>query len=206
MAGLIVAGATLVGTKLSQPTRACAQVARMLRLPVQFRQVLPGEIYSAEFRRLNPNSKIPVLQSGDGFTLYESTSIARHLCRVAEQRGGPPSGSAAEDVVVLSGGEPHLEAYVPPGQLYPTNLRRRAKVTVVVLLLLLFCCCCCCCGGGGGSCERGACCLERAGSSRRCGADFQIVIATLIVTTTTSLGNPVRWPWIATLLIIAWQL
>ena len=61
------------------PRKACA-VARYLALPVEFIYVdmAKGEHRTPEFRRMNPNAKVPVLVDGD-ITLWESNAIMCHL-------------------------------------------------------------------------------------------------------------------------------
>ena len=51
--------------------------------------ILAGEASTAEFERLNPNRKIPLLQLADGRTLAESNAILNYLARGSELE---PSG------------------------------------------------------------------------------------------------------------------
>jgi glutathione S-transferase len=53
-----------------------------------------GAQHSAEYRRLNPNGKIPVLVDGD-LVLYETAAIVLHLVDTHPQAGfAPPVGTA----------------------------------------------------------------------------------------------------------------
>ena len=116
--GMASRAGVIVGSMISQPTRSVVQVAQLLGLPVTLRQVQKGELYTQDFREKNPNLKMPVLQMDNGFTLYESTSIARYLCNSArQQRGERGAGVDVEEA-----------ATVDPEQLLPTNVEARAKV------------------------------------------------------------------------------
>ena len=66
-----------------------------LALPYALQPILPrtGETKTAEFTRLNPRQKIPLLQDGD-FTIAESPAIAAYL---AEQYGGSGTGLIPSD-------------------------------------------------------------------------------------------------------------
>ncbi|WP_448953518.1 glutathione S-transferase family protein [Labrys neptuniae] len=66
------------------PRKACA-VARHLGSPIDFVRVdLPrGEHLRPEFRAINPNGRVPVLQDGD-WALWEANAIMAHLSDLAE--------------------------------------------------------------------------------------------------------------------------
>ncbi|HUN50342.1 MAG TPA: glutathione S-transferase family protein [Candidatus Sulfotelmatobacter sp.] len=66
-----------------------------LALPYTLQPILPrtGETKTAEFTRLNPRQKIPLLQDGD-FAIAESPAIAAYL---AEQYGEPGAGLIPTD-------------------------------------------------------------------------------------------------------------
>jgi glutathione S-transferase len=64
----------------SPPARACLLLARYMKLDIEVKHVKleTGEQHSEEFKKLNPNSKVPVLVDGD-FVLYESRAILAYL-------------------------------------------------------------------------------------------------------------------------------
>mmetsp|Transcript_4774 Transcript_4774/g.5896 ORF Transcript_4774/g.5896 Transcript_4774/m.5896 type:complete len:246 (-) Transcript_4774:136-873(-) len=72
----------VMGSPISQPTRAVMWLCRLLNLQFEFKAVdsNKGEHISPEFLKLNPNGKFPVLLDGD-FVLFESHAILRYLAR-----------------------------------------------------------------------------------------------------------------------------
>jgi len=70
----------VLGSPISQPTRAVLWLCEILGLKVKFQPVdsNKGEHVSPEFLELNPNAKFPVLKDGK-FTLFESHAIMRYL-------------------------------------------------------------------------------------------------------------------------------
>jgi glutathione S-transferase len=66
------------------PRKACV-VAKYLNSPVEFVHVDlgRGEHKTAAFAAMNPNRKVPVLELGDGRTLWESNAIMCYLARFA---------------------------------------------------------------------------------------------------------------------------
>jgi glutathione S-transferase len=69
--------------ELLNPRKACA-VAKYLNAPVEFVHVdlRKGENRTPEFLALNPNGKVPVLETGGG-SLWEANAIMCYLARVA---------------------------------------------------------------------------------------------------------------------------
>ena len=69
--------------KTLNPQKACA-VAKYLNAPVEFVHVDlgKGENRTPEFLALNPNGKVPVLET-DGGSLWESNAIMCYLARIA---------------------------------------------------------------------------------------------------------------------------
>ncbi len=69
--------------ELLNPRKACA-VAKYLNAPVEFVHVDlgKGENRTPEFLALNPNGKVPVLETG-GRSLWEANAIMCYLARVA---------------------------------------------------------------------------------------------------------------------------
>jgi glutathione S-transferase len=69
--------------ELLNPRKACV-VAKYLNAPVQFVHVDlgKGENRTPEFLALNPNGKVPVLETGRG-SLWEANAIMCYLARVA---------------------------------------------------------------------------------------------------------------------------
>lgn len=64
----------------SPPARACLLLARYLKLDIELREVnlVSGEQFNKEFKKLNPLAKVPVLIDGD-FVLSESRAIMAYL-------------------------------------------------------------------------------------------------------------------------------
>jgi glutathione S-transferase len=65
----------LYGAPLSQPTRSVYWFALLNDIPIEYKivRVDKGEQRTEEFKKLNPNMKIPVLDD-DGFTIFERYS------------------------------------------------------------------------------------------------------------------------------------
>lgn len=92
---------------LSPPSRAVNMVARHLGVPLQPRMVdlMKGENKTEEYLRVNPGGQIPTIID-KGFILWESKAI---LCYLASR-------------------------YDESGQLYPKDLRQRARVDMFLHL------------------------------------------------------------------------
>src|SRR3990172_13181701 len=81
-------------------TRRAHWMLHELALPYERRPIgsRSGETQTAEFRRLNPSEKIPVLQDGD-FVLSESAAIVGYLAQTYGAARGlsppPPPGGRA---------------------------------------------------------------------------------------------------------------
>src|SRR5689334_4397903 len=85
--------------KLSSSSRRVTITAAILGIELEDHFVALGDRESrAQLERINPNSKIPVLQDGD-FVLWESNAIMQYLCELT-----------------------------PGQTLYPSELRARANV------------------------------------------------------------------------------
>jgi glutathione S-transferase len=105
------------------PRKACA-VARYLRSPVEFVRVDlgRGEHRRPEFLALNPNGKVPVLQSGD-WSLWEANAIMCYLSDVAKADLWPHDARQIEVMRWLSwdaqhftrsGGTLYFEHHIKP--------------------------------------------------------------------------------------------
>jgi glutathione S-transferase len=70
----------LMGDYGSQPTRAVLVFLRLLNVPFDFKEVrvLKMEQYSAEFKKVNPNAKVPAITDGE-VNLFESHTILRYI-------------------------------------------------------------------------------------------------------------------------------
>lgn len=88
--------------------RVAVAVARHLQSPVEFVRARPFHPAQIEdFRKLNPNTRVPVLEEG-GKTLWETDAIA---CRLSELAGSDfwrRDGSAAQMVQWISWATHHL--------------------------------------------------------------------------------------------------
>ncbi|CDW81275.1 glutathione s-transferase theta-1 [Stylonychia lemnae] len=71
---------TLYGDYASQPTRACYVFLKYNKVPFEFKQVRVTKLeqYSPEFKKINPNAKVPALTDGD-ISMFESHTILRYL-------------------------------------------------------------------------------------------------------------------------------
>jgi glutathione S-transferase len=74
-------------------------MCRELELDIEYHEVhfLGAEIKSAEFRKLNPNQRIPVIRDGD-FVLWESMAINLYLAR---KHGGPIAAASLEEEALV---------------------------------------------------------------------------------------------------------
>jgi glutathione S-transferase len=70
----------LYGHPWSSNARRVQMLCEELKIPYTYETVdlMKGMQYSPEFQKLNPNSKVPVLDD-DGFLLWESQAIMRYL-------------------------------------------------------------------------------------------------------------------------------
>lgn len=65
--------------------RLCVAAARYLEAPVDFVRAAPADpANEAEFRPLNPNCRVPILQFEDGSTLWETDAI---VCKLSQMSG-----------------------------------------------------------------------------------------------------------------------
>ncbi|SMF13777.1 glutathione S-transferase [Tistlia consotensis] len=82
------------------PRKACA-VAKQLQVPLDYVRVDlgKGENRTPAFLALNPNGKVPVLELGDGRTLWESNAIMAHLARQAGSELWPADGERQIEVL-----------------------------------------------------------------------------------------------------------
>ena len=78
----------LFGDYGSQPTRAVYLFLLMNKVPFDFKEVrvLKMEQYFPEFKKVNPNAKVPAIADGEVVRLFESHTILRY---VHESRGLP---------------------------------------------------------------------------------------------------------------------
>ena len=70
----------LLGDYGSQPTRAVYCLLTINKVPFDFKEVrvLKMEQYSEDFKKVNPNAKVPAITDGD-VNLFESHTILRYL-------------------------------------------------------------------------------------------------------------------------------
>jgi glutathione S-transferase len=68
------------GDYMSQPSRAVFAFCLLNKIPhqVQIVSVVAMDQYSAEFKAVNPNAKVPAI-SDNGLKLFESNTILRYL-------------------------------------------------------------------------------------------------------------------------------
>lgn len=71
---------SLYYTAGSPPSRACINLARILKVDIELKNVnlIEGELRSEWFKKLNPVKKIPVMVC-DGFILAESRAILAYI-------------------------------------------------------------------------------------------------------------------------------
>jgi glutathione S-transferase len=86
----------------SRPCRAVLLLIRVLGIDVEIKNInlSKGEQHNEEFKKLNPDSKIPVIVDTDGFTLSESRAILAYL----------------------------VNSKSPESDLYPSDTKKRALV------------------------------------------------------------------------------
>jgi len=89
----------------SMPSRACYLLMKTLNLDFEIKEVFipKKEHFSADFAKLNPLKKIPVLVDGD-YVLYESRAILAYL----------------------------INSRRPGDSLYPTDPKERGKVDQIL--------------------------------------------------------------------------
>jgi glutathione S-transferase len=100
----------------TNPRKACA-VAKYLNAPVEFVHVDlgKGENRTPEFLALNPNGKVPVLETGAG-SLWESNAIMCYLARIAGSDLWPSDNRQIEVMRWLSWDSQHFTRHA--GTLY----------------------------------------------------------------------------------------
>lgn len=93
------------------PRKACA-VAKFLGSPVEFVRVdlRKGEQQAPGFLALNPNGKVPVLETTDG-TIWESNAIACYLARAAGSDLWPDDARQVDVVRWLGWNDVHFTRY-----------------------------------------------------------------------------------------------
>jgi glutathione S-transferase len=106
------------------PRKACA-VAKYLNAPVEFVHVDlgKGENRTPEFLALNPNGKVPVLETGGG-SLWEANAIMCYLARVAGSDLWPDDDRQIEVMRWLSWDSQHFTRH--GGALYFEHVIRPA--------------------------------------------------------------------------------
>ncbi len=90
----------LYGHPWSSNTRRVQMLCEELGIPYAYETVdlMQGQQYGPEFQRLNPNSKVPVLDD-DGFVLWESQAIMRYLADKREAADWYPADPKKRAVV-----------------------------------------------------------------------------------------------------------
>ena len=70
----------LMGDYASQPTRAVLCFLQINKVPFEFKEVrvMKMEQYSPEFKKVNPNGKVPAITDGD-VNMFESHTILRYI-------------------------------------------------------------------------------------------------------------------------------
>jgi glutathione S-transferase len=102
------------------PRKACA-VARYLNSPVEFVYVdlLKGENRTPEFHAVNPNDKVPVLDTGVK-RLWEANAIMCHLARAANSNLWPDDERQIEIIRWFSWDQAHFSRHA--GTLFFENV------------------------------------------------------------------------------------
>ena len=87
---------------VSQPSRAVVAFCDINHIPYDLvdMKIMRGGHKTEEFKKINPNQQIPVIQEEDGFVVWDSHAILRYL----------------------------KEKHECPDHWYPTDLRKRAAV------------------------------------------------------------------------------
>jgi glutathione S-transferase len=100
----------------TNPRKACA-VAKYLNSPVEFVHVdlVKGQNRTPEFLALNPNGKVPVLETGGG-SLWESNAIMCYLARITGSDLWPNDDRQIEVMRWLSWDSQHFTRHA--GSLY----------------------------------------------------------------------------------------
>jgi glutathione S-transferase len=90
----------LYGHPWSSNARRVQMLCEELGIPYVYETVdlMKGAQYSPEFQRLNPNSKVPVIED-DGFVLWESQAIMRYLADKHRAESWYPSDRKKRAVV-----------------------------------------------------------------------------------------------------------
>ena len=83
---------TIHGAPASRAAR-CMWMARELGLEFDNNPVLPANANTPEFRKVNPNGRVPAVSDGD-LTLFESLAINLYLAR---KHGGPLQPATLQD-------------------------------------------------------------------------------------------------------------
>jgi glutathione S-transferase len=106
------------------PRKVCA-VARYLSLPVEFARVdlSKGENRTATFLALNPNGKVPVLETA-GRTLWEANAIMCYLARVAQSDLWPDDERQIDVIRWFNWNSEHFSRFA--GRLYFEHLIKSA--------------------------------------------------------------------------------
>lgn len=80
--------------------RLCVATARHLGAPVRLQAAAPlAPGAAADFARLNPNLRVPVLERDDGSTLWETDAIACELARLAGRPDFFPDGAQLPELL-----------------------------------------------------------------------------------------------------------
>ena len=90
----------LYGNPWSNAARRVQMLCEELAIPYSYETVdlMNGKQYTPEFQKLNPNSKVPVIDD-DGFVLWESHAIMRYLADKHQARAWYPSDAKARTQV-----------------------------------------------------------------------------------------------------------
>ena len=75
----------LYGDYLSQPSRAVFSLCQIEKqkvgtFEIKEINVMQGEQFSPEYKKLNPTSKVPAIKDANGFGMFESHAIMKYLC------------------------------------------------------------------------------------------------------------------------------